>query len=145
MMRLKWQPGPHSASTGPYFVSATRFTYQRLWSMPLVFWHGLKLRRSWPNVEGAVGLSIMSDLKTRTTYTVSVWRDESDLLRWVRSADHAPLMRKFRPRLQSSAANTWQTGTFELCAAWREALKKVGLPHRDRDRLEGEAANRNRA
>jgi heme-degrading monooxygenase HmoA len=96
--------------------------------MPLVFWHGLKLRRSWPQLKGAVGLSIMSDLRTRTTYTISVWRGEADLHRWVRSADHAPLMRAFRPRQISSAIDSWQTDKFELRIAWREALKKIGLP-----------------
>jgi heme-degrading monooxygenase HmoA len=96
--------------------------------MPLVFWHGLKLRRSWSQIEGAVGLSIMSDLTTRTTYTITVWRDQADLNRWVRSAGHAPLMRAFRPRLQGSAVDSWQTDKFALRAAWSEALRKVGLP-----------------
>jgi hypothetical protein len=96
--------------------------------MPQVFWHGLKLRRSWAKVEGAVGLSIMSDLRTKTTYTISVWRDEADLHRWLRSADHAPLMRTFRPRLMSSASDCWKTDNFELREAWREALTKVSLP-----------------
>jgi hypothetical protein len=96
--------------------------------MPLVFWHGLKLRRSWPSVEGAVGLSIMSDLKKRTTYTIRYGAMRQILQCWVRSADHAPLMRTFRPRLVSSAAHSWLTDNFELRVAWREALKKVGLP-----------------
>lgn len=131
MMRMKWRPGRHSDWSGPYFVSTTRFTYRSLRSMPHVYWHGLKLRQSWPAVDGAVGLSIMSDLTTKTTYTVSVWRSEADLLRWVRSPDHAPLMRRFRPRLASSAADSWITVTFELRSAWREALKKIALPPPD--------------
>ncbi len=99
--------------------------FRSIWSMPPVFWHGLKLRRSWPRLEGAVGLSIMSDLRTRTTYTISVWRDEADLNRWVRSVDHASLMRAFRPRQISSAIVSWETDKFELRSAWREALKKL--------------------
>jgi hypothetical protein len=128
MMRLRWQPGQLAAWPGPYFVSATRFTYQNLQTMPLVYWHGLKLRRSWPRIEGAVGLSLMSDLKSKTTYTISVWRSEADLHRWLRSKDHAPLMLGFRPRQASSAADSWHTDQFELRTAWPEALKKIGLP-----------------
>ncbi|HEY7843497.1 MAG TPA: hypothetical protein VID30_07460 [Bradyrhizobium sp.] len=132
MMRLKWKLGMQSDWPGPYFVSATRFTYRSLRTMPLVYWHGLKLRRSWPAVDGAVGLSIMSDLATRTTYTVSVWRSEAVLLAWVRSSAHARLMRAFRARLRSSAADSWQTDHFELRQAWREAMRRVGLPQGDR-------------
>ena len=128
MIRLKWRAGPLGDWPGPFFVNTTRFTYRSLHRMPQVYWHGLRLRRSWSLVEGAVGLSIMSDLATKTTYTVSVWRSEADLLRWVRSPDHAPLMRNFRPHLASSAAASWPTDRFELRSAWRDALTKVALP-----------------
>src|SRR5208337_717102 len=119
MMRLKWKTGPLGSQEGPYFVSATRFTYQRYQSMPFVFWHGHRLRRSWPHVEGAVGLSIMVDIKTRTTYTVSAWLSADDLYRWVRSPGHARLMRSYRPRLSSSAADNWQSPTLDLREFWR--------------------------
>lgn len=128
MMPLKWRAGSLADWPGPYLVSTTRFTYRHLHRMPKVYWYGLKLRQSWPAVEGAVGLSIMSDLATKTTYTVPVWRGDADLLRWVRSADHAPLMRSFRPHLASSAAATWLPDRFELRSAWRDALTMVALP-----------------
>ena len=126
-MRLKWRAGPLGDWPGPYFVSTTRFTYRNLGTMPFVYWYGLKLRQSWPSLEGAVGLSIMSDIGTKTTYTVSVWRSEADLLRWVRSSDHAPLMRRFRPHLASSAADSWVTERFDLRSTWREAMSKIAL------------------
>lgn len=89
------ETGPGDSWAGPYFVSTTRFTFE------------------------AYGA------RARTTYTISVWRDEADLNRWVRSVDHAPLMRAFRPRQISSAIVSWETDKFELRSAWREALKKL--------------------
>lgn len=127
MMRLRWKSGPLNGWEGPFFVSATRFTYRHPWHLPLVFWHGLKLRRCWARVDGAIGLSIMADVRTRTTYTLSVWRGGDDLRRWVRSPDHARLMHGYRPRMKSSAAYSWQTTTLELRQLWREGMGRVGL------------------
>lgn len=125
-MRLSWKRGSAAGYQGPFFVSATRFTYRHQWHMPLVFWHGLRLRGRWPHVEGAVGISIMADFLGRTTYTVSLWRRADDMRRWLGSPAHAPLMRGYRPRLESSAADGWEVDSFDLEAAWRQALLEVG-------------------
>jgi hypothetical protein len=90
-----------------------------------VSWHGLRLRRGWPEIEGAVGLSLMSDIATRTTYTLSVWESASDLHRWVRSSSHLYLMRGYRPWLESSAADSWIAERFDLRSAWQEAMKRL--------------------
>jgi len=126
MIRLRWRAGASAGWKGPVYVSATRFTYQNVRHMPLVFWHGLRLRRGWPHVEGALGLSVMADLAARTTYTLSVWRSPEDLHRWVRCPDHGHLMRGYRPLLASPASDGWLAGTFDLHTAWGEALKRVG-------------------
>jgi hypothetical protein len=94
--------------------------------MPFVSWHGFRLRSGWPKIDGAIGISIAMDLASRTTYTVTAWRSPEDLKTWVRSPAHAPLMRNYRSRLQSSAADIWQVETFDLRAAWREAMMRVG-------------------
>ena len=125
MMRLGWKAGRAADHQGPFFVSATRFTYRQHWHMPSVFWHGLRLRAGWGGVSGAVGLSIMADLSTCTTYTLSLWRTPADLQQWVRSPGHAVLMRAYGRRLESSAVTGWHTGSFDLGAAWREALPKL--------------------
>jgi hypothetical protein len=126
MKRLPWMPGPVSSASST-FVSATRFTYRKLWHMPLVFWHGLGLRRQWGSVEGAVGIFSAGSLLERTTYTVTAWRSEQDLRRWMGSAYHRRLMRDYRAYLESSAAVGWRTEAFEPKEAWREALSRLGV------------------
>lgn len=128
MIRLKWKPGPSANLQGTVFVSATRFTYRHSWHVPLVFWHGLKLRSAWGDIQGAVGVSISSDLLKRTTYTVSVWKSEQALTEWLRSPYHAALMRDYRARLSSSDAASWQTDHFLLGDAWREAMRRLSPP-----------------
>jgi hypothetical protein len=122
MRRLRWQAGPTPLPDGPLYVSATRFTYRSLGDMPGVFLHGLRLRRGWPTIDGAIGLSIGADLLARTTYTVSAWRSETDLARWVRSPAHARLMGAYRRRMLDSRVVGWHVDRFVLRDAWTKAL-----------------------
>jgi hypothetical protein len=126
MTRLPWRPGAAVSWRGPFYISATRFTYQRIWHTLPVSLHGLRLRNGWPEIEGTIGLSLMSDTAARTTYTLSVWQSVNDLHRWVRSPGHTRLMRGYRPWLESSAASSWSVETFDLRTAWREAMLRLG-------------------
>jgi hypothetical protein len=125
MKRLSWMPGPAASDGSTTFVIATRFTYRKLWHLPLVFWHGYRLRSRWGKVEGAIGIFTGGSLLERTTYTVTAWRSEQDLRRWMGSAYHQRLMRDYRGNLEGSAAVTWQVEAFEPRAAWREALSRL--------------------
>jgi heme-degrading monooxygenase HmoA len=125
MIRLPWVHGPLADWRGPRFVGATRFTYRHRRHLPLVFWNGLRLRAAWGENEGAIGLSIMADWRTRTTYTLSAWRSEDDLRRWVRGAAHARLMRAFAARLESMATHGWIEDDFDLRAAWAEGRRHL--------------------
>jgi hypothetical protein len=117
--------GPVAPSGGAIFVSATRFTYRSHRHMPLVLWHGLALRREWGRVEGAIGMFSGASLLERTTYTVTAWRSEKDLRRWMRSPYHLRLMKDYRGFLESSSAVSWTEEAFEPKAAWREALSRL--------------------
>ena len=126
MRRIGWKAGPLADWPGPFYVSTTRFTYRAARTIPAVLWNGWQLRRAWEHNEGAVGLSMMAGFKERTTYTISVWRSKDDLERWLRSPAHLRLMRAFRSKLKSHAADAWTTDRFDLRAAWTEALNRVG-------------------
>jgi hypothetical protein len=126
MTRLPWKSGPLHQHAGPSFVSATRFTYDTTGTLLCVFWHGLRLRSTWPRIEGAVGLSIMADVRTRSTYTLSVWGSYADLQAWVRTAPHASLMSTYRKCLVDSAFAGWEVAHLDLRACWRQALDRIG-------------------
>jgi hypothetical protein len=129
MFILSWKPGALAAWPGPYLVSATRFTYRRLVHMPGVFWNGMALRAMWPAFAGGVGVSLRGDLRTRSTYTVSVWRSPEDLRAFVGHPKHLSLMKRYGSRLESSASVTWTTDRIELRELWSLAKQKVaGIP-----------------
>jgi hypothetical protein len=116
--------GPSNASA-PIFLSATRFTYRKLWDMPLVSWHGFRLRSAWGQVEGAVGMFTAASFLDRTTYTLSVWKSAADFMAWVRSPHHAHLMSGYKDRLESWSSVTWSADTFRRSDAWEQALSRL--------------------
>ena len=115
-------------------VSATRFTYRSIWTMPGVFWNGLALRRAWPSFEGSVGVSISGDLWKRSTYTISAWRSEADLKKFINHPAHLAVMRDYRRRMESSSTATWTTERFSLSDAWQRALTTLTEMPLPRDR-----------
>jgi hypothetical protein len=125
MLRLSWQIGSSDGKAGPILWSATRFTYRRLVDMPGVFLHGLGLRRSWPEIEGAIGVFLAGDLFRRTTYTVSAWTDDASLRRWLRSPAHAQLVRRYLSRMQSSTVVTWQVARLRVRGTFAEGLARL--------------------
>jgi len=129
MAKLPWKQGALRDAPAPLVVSATRFTYKDWWSMPGVYWNGLRLRRAWPLFPGSIGVSISADWRRRTTYTVSLWRSEEDLRRFISHPEHLKLMRAYRPHMESSSFATWSVDAFDLTQAWRRACQVLtGMP-----------------
>lgn len=124
MLRLPWKRGGSDPS-GRIYVSATRFTYRHLADLPLVFARGLWMRAGWGSVDGAVGVFLGADARARTTYTVSAWRSEASLRRWLRSPAHAHVARAYGPRMESYLAVAWETDAFDEGSAWREGVARL--------------------
>src|ERR1700704_5874427 len=58
MLKLPWKRGPEWAANGGVFVSITNFEVNRLRHLPGAYLAGLRLRRAWPKMTGAVGLRL---------------------------------------------------------------------------------------
>ena len=126
VIHTRWKPGPLAGMSGRVVVSATEFTYRRWRDMPLVWFHGLRLRRRWGELEGAIGLATAAEAFRPVTYTLSVWRAKEDLRRFLRSADHVELVRDFKRRQAGAASVVWEVEGFELRAAWRDGMRRLG-------------------
>jgi hypothetical protein len=59
-MRTPWQAGQASGE-GPVLVSFTNFTPHRRAEWAGIARSGLRLRRSWPQMDGAVGMWMWAD------------------------------------------------------------------------------------
>jgi hypothetical protein len=123
--RTPWKRGPEAGARGPFVVSATRFTYRRRRDLPMVALLGWRLRRGWGRRPGAVGLITGSEPLGRVTYSLSVWRSEDDLRRFLSSPEHVKLVRAYRPRLSDSTSVLWETSDLSPGAAWTEALERL--------------------
>lgn len=118
-LRSPWQAGP-AAAAGPVLVSVTDFTCAHALDLPSVFRAGMALRRSWPDLEGAVGLWLWSRPRQRRCGSVSVWTDEAALRRFVGWPPHVAIMRRFRDR-GTIRAHAWRADAFDPVEVWARA------------------------
>jgi heme-degrading monooxygenase HmoA len=119
MTRAPWKAGPEPAN-GTVFVSVTDFRVNRYRDLPRVWLAGLKLRRAWPEMPGAVGLWLWAEPGRRRGGSVSVWRSAEDLHAFVRWQPHVEVMRRFRSsgRIES---DSWQAPRFDKPEIWARA------------------------
>jgi hypothetical protein len=130
MIRNPWRAGAAASSRGPYVISATRFVYRRWRDMPRVWLIALRLRRGWPSRPGAVGLATGADVLAPVTYSLSVWESEDDLRAFLRSPEHARLMRDYRDRLVEARVVSWRAERFAPGPAWAEGLARLAAAAR---------------
>ncbi|MGW0806783.1 hypothetical protein [Nonomuraea sp. NPDC002799] len=88
--------------------------------LPGIFRSGSTLRRAWPRLDGAVGMWLWARPLERRCGSVSVWRDEEALHRFVAWPEHVAIVRRYRGRGQLTST-TWQAARCEPAAIWAEA------------------------
>ncbi|MFD8567709.1 hypothetical protein [Streptomyces sp. NPDC059639] len=121
LLRAPWQPGPAAGETnGPLQVSVTEFTADGYPRSVGVAVNGLRLRRSWPGTEGAVGMWLWADPVRRRSGSVSAWTDARHLTAFVRRPDHARTVRAFRDH-GTMRATAWTVPHWDAAAVWRSA------------------------
>lgn len=115
--------GPIPRSNAAVIVSLTEFKADRLRDLPGIVREGIGLTRGWWALPGAVGVSLYLDLTRRTGGSISVWRSEADLRRFVSLPRHLAIVRRYRSRVTVRSA-TWETQDFRAAEvhAQRHAL-----------------------
>ncbi|MFJ8751907.1 hypothetical protein ACIREO_21625 [Streptomyces sp. NPDC102441] len=101
--KTSWTYGPAAHGIDPgsaVVVSVTEFVTHRPWGTPAVAVEGLRLRRNWPQMPGAVAVLLWADtgLRLNRSGSVTVWTDEAALTRFVAHPDHMRIVRAFRGR-----------------------------------------------
>jgi heme-degrading monooxygenase HmoA len=114
--RLTAGPQPGVGGAG-VVVSLTEFRARRARDLPAIARDGLALARGWWALEGAIGVVLYADVRTRSGGSLSLWRDEEALRRFVALPRHVAIMRRHRDRVTVRAA-TWtaDAGTVDLDA-----------------------------
>ncbi len=102
-------------------LSVTDFRLNSAWSMRGAYVAAMRLRRAWPELEGAVGMWLWAQPHRRRSGAVSVWQSAEDLTRFVRWPVHVATMHKYRKKGEI-ASISWQAERFDPERAWREAV-----------------------
>jgi len=132
-----WTRGPAEVG-GSVLVSVTDFHLQHTGDLLRVYLAGLRLSRAWGSMSGAVGMWLWTKPLCKRSGSVSVWRSEEDLCRFVRWPRHLELMRAYRDAGELTST-TWREARFEATGIWaRAAAQLSGLDRELADR-EGQA------
>nr|WP_063571723.1 hypothetical protein [Luteibacter rhizovicinus] len=122
MIWSRWSNGPESPDANDVFVSVTRFRAFRLTDLPRIALAGFALKRHWRELPGAIGTWLWVDIGERSSGSVSVWRAESDMRRFVRWPPHVEIVKRYRATgVMSSTA--WVAPRFDPSAVRREAAQ----------------------
>jgi hypothetical protein len=119
-----WKEGPAGADGSPVLVSVTDFQLGRVQDVPAVWVVGLRLRHAWPLIPGAIGLWLWAKPLARRSGSVSVWRSEQDLRRFVAWPRHVAIMRRYRGAGELTSA-IWWADHFDAAGIWTAAERRL--------------------
>lgn len=122
-----WRRGSLTpTATESVFVSLTDFHIRRLHHAPAAWLTGLRLRHSWPQIGGTIGLWLWAEPLKLRSGSVSIWSSEEELKAFIRSERHLAIMRHYRPRM-SGTSNGWIAPRFDRAAIWDEAVRQLSV------------------
>jgi hypothetical protein len=124
LVKAGWKPGPAAHIEGAALVSLTDFTFARWRDLPGAWLAGARLRHGWPKHEGAVGLMLWVQPFRRRSGSISIWRGEAELQRFISTPEHVAIMRGYETRM-SGTATTWHTERFIRAEVLDEARRRV--------------------
>lgn len=124
LVRAGWKAGPCAEHAGGVVVSFTDFTFARWRDLPYAWLAAMRLRRTWPRLEGAVGLMLWAKPLSRRSGSISIWTSEADLRRFVSSPVHAAITRRYRSRMTGTSL-TWQSDRAAIDAALVEGRRRI--------------------
>ena len=120
-----WIAGPAAAEPASrLLVSVTDFEISRTRAIPRIWIEGLRLRRAWPGLAGAVGLWLWAKPLSKRSGSVSVWRSEADLRAFVRWPRHVEIMRRYRDA-GVLTATTWWMECSDPAEIWAVAERRL--------------------
>lgn len=118
-----WTWGPAEVG-GSVLVSVTDFHLRHTGDLLRVYLAGLRLSRAWRSMSGAVGMWLWTTPLGKRSGSVSVWRSEEDLLRFVRWPRHLDLMRAYR-NAGELTSTTWREAHFDVAEIWATAAARL--------------------
>lgn len=122
-----WTAGPCEGTQNPVVLSFTDFRAGSEEDQQRIFETGLKLRESWPVIQGAVGLWLWAKPAELRGGSLSVWEAQDDLRRFIRWPVHVAIMREWKDRIRV-VADSWEAERFVAADVWARAEGEMTRP-----------------
>jgi hypothetical protein len=119
-----WSRGSTVPRERELLVSLTDFRILHTRDVVPVYRAGMRLRRSWPKLPGAVGIWLWSKPLQLRAGSVSLWCEAVDLQRFVRWRAHLQTVRRFRDRGELHASS-WRVEHCDAGQIWAEAAARL--------------------
>ena len=122
---LPFKRGPVE-QRGPLWITASRLSFSGFWTLTTAGPAALRMRAGWPEMPGAVGLSMRIDPLRRASWTVSVWENQAANRAFVDSPAHLAIMTAYGAHGVTGTEIGWAADTLDLDAAWERAAAELG-------------------
>jgi hypothetical protein len=120
-LRFPWRAGT-PAPAPVLHVSAATFAFATQRDAILAAPRATLFWARWPDVPGALGLSLRFQPLLRRAWMLSVWTSTTSLNQFLDSPSHRLVIEAFRPRLKGrSRTVSWEARSFDLDACWQQA------------------------
>jgi hypothetical protein len=107
-LRTRWKLGTAAGAPGPFYLSYTEFSLDRLADAPGIWRIYRRLSEELVAIEGAVGvLGYLQPAGRRRVGSLSAWTGEAGLAAFVALPYHREIMRRYRSRGALRSASWW--------------------------------------
>jgi hypothetical protein len=104
---------------------ASALPLKRYLATPRFFRYVIAIRSQLARAEGLVGYSLRAEPLGHRYWTLSIWRDEAALTRFMESVPHVEIMRKLGPEMGDTKFVRWRVSGANAAVSWPEALERL--------------------
>jgi heme-degrading monooxygenase HmoA len=124
MLPSRWKSFSRSAADRRYLALLSYLPLQKYQEIPTFIRFSRETQRQLETAEGLIGYSLQAQILARRFWTLSVWEDETTLMRFVHHEPHSEIMNALAPHMGRTAFVRWTVSSAELPLNWREAKKR---------------------
>lgn len=125
MIAMPWEKRADPSPEREYVAVAAHLPMRRVLSLPRWVGYIRGVMKQLDRSEGLVGYSLRVNPFTLNFWTLAVWKDESHLRTFLRSAPHADVMRDFGPKLSGFRTVRWVIAGADTPPRWGDAMSRL--------------------
>ena len=108
-----------------YLVMASHLPLKQITSTVAFFRAVSAIRKQLKSTEGLIGYTLRAKPLARDYWTLSMWKDETSLRGFMRTAPHVGLMTSLKPAMGTTKFVQWEITGTEGRPSWEMALQRL--------------------